>query len=98
VMRAWHLLSNEVGQKYEPGTAEGKKPKMLNQPTSQPTKLPSMSGVGEMAQWLRVQVTKPKEPDSIPSTHMVNHNYLNCTSRRSDTLTQTYIKAKQQYT
>lgn len=30
-------------------------------------------GVGEMAQWLRVQVAFAKGPDSVPSTRMAHH-------------------------
>jgi hypothetical protein len=55
-----------------------------------------MSGAGEMAQRLRVQSTKPKEPGSIPSTQMVTQSV---TPVPGDlTLAQTYVKAKQQCT
>jgi hypothetical protein len=33
-------------------------------------------GVGEMAQWLKALTALPEVLSSIPSTHMVTHNYL----------------------
>jgi hypothetical protein len=33
-------------------------------------------GAGEMAQWLRVLAVLPEVLNSIPSNHMVAHNYL----------------------
>ena len=33
-------------------------------------------GAGEMAQWLRALTALPKDPGSIPSTHMTTHNCL----------------------
>jgi hypothetical protein len=33
-------------------------------------------GTGEMAQWLRALTTLPEVLSSIPSNHMVAHNYL----------------------
>ena len=31
---------------------------------------------GEMSQWLRELASLPKDPGSIPSTHMAAHNHL----------------------
>jgi hypothetical protein len=35
-------------------------------------------GAGEMAQWLRALTALPENLSSIPSNHMVAHNYLQC--------------------
>jgi hypothetical protein len=35
-----------------------------------------IAGAGEMAQWLRALSILPKDPGSIPSTHMAAHNCL----------------------
>lgn len=35
-----------------------------------------VSGAGEMDQWLRVLIALPEGMGSIPTTHVVAHNYL----------------------
>ena len=35
-----------------------------------------ITGVGEMAQWLRAWTALPKVLSSVPSNHMVAHNHL----------------------
>jgi len=36
----------------------------------------SVSGAGEMAQWLKALTALPEVLSSIPSNHMVAHNHL----------------------
>ena len=52
----------------------------------------------EMAQRLRALSALPEDLGSIPNTHKASHNWTNCSSRRSDTLTPTYMQAKHQCT
>jgi hypothetical protein len=51
-----------------------------------------------MAQRLGELAALPKDPGSIPSTHMAAYTVCDSSSRGSGTLTQTYMQAKHQCT
>lgn len=55
-------------------------PRFYNGPGSNPNtekkrKLVNKKQADEMVQWLRALAPLPENPDLIPSTHMIAHNY-----------------------
>lgn len=50
---------------------------------------------GEMVQGLKVLVALPKDPDLVPSIHVVAHNHLEHLQHPASTWCKTHMKAKQ---